>query len=65
MALAALEPHFAQRLCDAADLKIKHPVKDLFKPSVQQAIASFVASKTRQQLDALAEAKDIPLLTLR
>ena len=65
VALAALEPHFAQRLCDAAGIQIAHPVKDLFKPSVRQAIAAFVASKTRQQLDALGEAKDIPLLTLR
>jgi len=65
VALAALEPHFAQRLCEAAGVKIAHPVKDLFKPAVHQAIATFVAGKTRQQLDALAEAKDIPLLTLK
>ena len=65
VAIAALEPHFAQRLCEAADVKIAHPVKDLFKPAVHQAIATFVAGKTRQQLDALAEAKDIPLLTLK
>ena len=65
VALAALEPHFAQRLCDAAGVKIAHPIKDLFKPAVQQAIAAFVAGTTRQQLDALAQAKDIPLLTLK
>ncbi len=65
VALAALEPHFAQRLCEAAGVKIAHPVKDLLKPAVQQAIAAFVAGKTRQQLDVLAEAKDIPLLTLK
>jgi len=65
VALAALEPHFAQRLCEAAGVKIAHPVKDLFKPAVHQAIATFVAGKTRQQLDVLAEAKDIPLLTLK
>ena len=29
------------------------------------AIAAFVASKTRKELDTLAEARDIPLLTLR
>lgn len=65
VALAALEPHFAQRLCEAAGLKNTHPVKDLFKPSVHQAIEAFVAEQTRQQLDALAVAKDIPLLTMK
>ncbi len=65
VAVAALEPHFAQRLCEAAGVKISHPVKDLFKASVHQAIEAFLAGKTRQQLDALAEAKDIPLLTMR
>ena len=65
VAVAALEAHFAQRLCDAAGVKIAHPVNDLFKPTVHRAIAAFVAGKTRQQLDALAEARDIPLLTLK
>jgi len=65
VAMAALEAHFAQRLCNAAGVNVAHPVKDLFKPGVHQAIASFVASKTRKELDALAEAKDIPLLTLK
>lgn len=65
VALAALEPHFAQRLCEAAGLTVAHPVRDMFKPSVHQAIAAFVAGKTRQTLDALALAKDIPLLTMK
>jgi crotonobetainyl-CoA:carnitine CoA-transferase CaiB-like acyl-CoA transferase len=65
VAIAALEPHFAQRLCEAADVKITHPVKDLFKPAVHQAIQRFVAGKTRKELDSLAEARDIPLLTLK
>ena len=65
VAMAALEAHFAQRLCEAAGIKIAHPVKDLFKPTVHQAIAAFVAGKTRKELDAWAEAKDIPLLTLK
>jgi crotonobetainyl-CoA:carnitine CoA-transferase CaiB-like acyl-CoA transferase len=64
VAVAALEAHFAQRLCEAAGVKIAHPVKDLFKPSVHQAIADFLARKTRKALDAWAQAKDIPLLTL-
>lgn len=64
VAMAALEPHFAQRLCDAAGITLKHPVKDLFKPALHQAIAAFLADKTRTQLDTLAQAKDIPLMTL-
>ena len=64
VAMAALEPHFAQRLCDAACIPLKHPVNDLFKPALHQAIAIFLANKTRKQLDTLAQAKDIPLMTL-
>ncbi len=65
VAVAALEAHFAQRLCEAAGVQIAHPVQDLFKPAVHRAIAAFLAGKTRQALDALATAKDIPLLTMR
>ena len=65
VAVAALEPHFAIRLCEAAGIPLAHPVKDLFKPAVHQTIEAFVASKTRKELDALAEARDIPLLTLK
>jgi len=64
VAVAALEPHFAARLCAAAGISLAHPVKDLFKPETQQLIAAFMASKTRLQLDKLATAKDIPLLSL-
>lgn len=64
VAVAALEPHFAVSLCAAAGVTLAHPVKDLFKPATHQAIAAFLASKTRQQLDKLAAAHDIPLLTL-
>ena len=64
VAVAALEPHFATRLCEAAGVQLTHPVKDLFKPATRQAIEAFLASQTRAQLDKLATAKDIPLLTL-
>ena len=64
VAVAALEPHFALSLCEAAGVKLAHPVKDLFKPSTRQAIETFLASQTRAQLDKLAVAKDIPLMTL-
>ena len=55
----------AQRLCEAAGLPQAHPVKDLFKPATRQAIEAFLASQTRAQLDKLATAKDIPLMTLK
>lgn len=64
VAVAALEPHFAIRLCEAAGITLAHPVKDLFKPATRQAIEAFLASQTRAQLDKLATTKDIPLLTL-
>jgi alpha-methylacyl-CoA racemase len=64
VAVAALEPHFAIRLCEAAGVQLSHPVKDLFKPATRQAIEAFLASQTRAQLNKLATAKDIPLLTL-
>lgn len=64
VAVAALEPHFAISLCAAAGITLAHPVKDLFKPETRQTMAKFFAGKTRQQLDKLAVAKDIPLLTL-
>ena len=64
VAVAALEPHFAARLCEAAGVPMAHPVKDLFKPATRQAIESFFARQTRAQLDTLAANKDIPLMTL-
>ena len=64
VAVAALEPHFAASLCEAAGVQLAHPVKDLFKPATRQAIEAFLASQTRAQLDKLATTKDIPLLTL-
>jgi alpha-methylacyl-CoA racemase len=64
VAVAALEPHFALRLCEAAGVKLTNPVKDLFKSATRQAIETFLSGQTRAQLDKLAEAKDIPLMTL-
>ncbi|WP_233252773.1 CoA transferase [Limnohabitans sp. T6-20] len=64
VAVAALEPHFALSLCEAAGVKLAHPVNDLFKPATRKAIEAFLAGQTRAQLDKLAEAKDIPLMTL-
>ena len=64
VAMAALEGHFAQRLCEAVGLTLTDPVKDLFKPAVHRAIEAFVVGKTRRELERLAEDRDIPLLTM-
>ena len=63
VAVAALEPHFAAALCQAAGVEVSG-MSGLFKPSTHAAIAAFLAGKTRQQLDKLAAAKDLPLHTL-
>jgi crotonobetainyl-CoA:carnitine CoA-transferase CaiB-like acyl-CoA transferase len=63
VAVAALEPHFAASLCAAAGVAMDG-MATLFKPATHQAIASFLAGRTRRQLDALAVARDIPLHTL-
>ena len=63
VAVAALEPHFAKSLCEAAGIVVKHD-KTLYAKSTHDTIASFLASKTRQQLNKLAADKDIPLMTL-
>ena len=64
VAVAALEAHFAQRLCEAVGVAVAHPVRDMFKPAVHQAVAAFLATRTRRQLEALSQARDIPLHTL-
>lgn len=63
VALAALEPHFARRIAEAVGLRCDG-VGDLLLPKTHRAIARFMAGSTRAELDALALAKDIPLLTL-
>jgi len=63
VAVAALEPHFAAALCQAAGVAASD-IRSLFKPATHQAIAAFLLTQTRQQLDKLAVAKDIPLQTL-
>lgn len=64
VALAALEPHFAQRLCAAVGVTLEHPLRDLFKPEVSRAVAAFCKRHSRAQLSALAQSHDIPLLAL-
>ncbi len=63
VAIAALEPHFAARLCAAAGFEASG-TKPLFAPSAHQAIAGWLLGKTRRELNKLAGEKDIPLYTL-
>jgi crotonobetainyl-CoA:carnitine CoA-transferase CaiB-like acyl-CoA transferase len=63
VAVAALEPHFAAALCEAAQVPVKD-MRALLLPATHSAIAAFLAGQTRKQLDKLAVARDIPLHTL-
>lgn len=63
VAVAALEPHFATALCAAAGVECQD-MRAMFAPATHDAIARFLRSRTRTELDALAAEKDIPLHTL-
>lgn len=63
VAVAALEPHFAVRLCAAAGLP-EGAAQQMHKRSTHRGLADFFANHTRRQLDHLASAKDIPLHTM-
>lgn len=63
VAVAALEPHFAAALCQAAGVT-SSDMRSMLAPATQKAIAAFLLSQTRRQLDRLAQAQDIPLHTL-
>lgn len=63
VAVAALEPHFAAALCQAAGVAASD-MRSMLTPATQQTIAAFLLTQTRRQLDRLAKAQDIPLQTL-
>ncbi len=60
VAVAALEPHFAARLCEAAGAASK----DMASAETHEAIARWIAQRTRAELETLARERDVPLLTL-
>jgi crotonobetainyl-CoA:carnitine CoA-transferase CaiB-like acyl-CoA transferase len=64
VAFAALEPHFAQRLMQAAG-QSQSDMRSMFRPESHTVIAAFVKDKSRAQLDALSVQQDIPLFTLK
>jgi alpha-methylacyl-CoA racemase len=63
VAVAALEPHFAVALCAAAGVAASD-IKAMFAPATHEAIAAFMRTRTRAELDRLARERDIPLHTL-
>ncbi len=63
VAVAALEPHFARALFQVAGLP-EPDARAPFAPQSREAIAAWALTRTRRQLDALAQAHDIPLYTL-
>lgn len=63
VAVAALEPHFAQRLCAAAGLP-PDAAKAMHEPNQHSELARFFANCSRKTLDTLAAQLDLPLHTL-
>lgn len=64
VAVAALEPHFAAALCEAAGAPVPPGIRAMLAPATHQAIEAFLLTQTRGQLDRLAAEKDIPLHTM-
>lgn len=63
VAVAALEPHFAARLCEAAGVA-GSDIQAMFAPATHEAVGKFLAGRTRAELDKLAAEKDLPLHTM-
>jgi len=63
VAVAALEPHFAARLCAAAGVP-GSDMQTMFAPTTRAAIEAFFAARTRAELDRLAQEEDLPIHTL-
>lgn len=72
VAVAALEPHFALALCQAAGIAVNadafkvNPIHSLMQqPLTQLQLAAFFRNRTCQQLTALAQTQDIPLFSMQ
>lgn len=62
VAMAALEPHFAQRLCHAAGLASSNgSVSHMRTPMVHAALEAFVQRHACEEIMAIAAQSDIPL----
>lgn len=68
VAIAALEPHFAQRLCQAVGVPgADSPTAALalmFRSATHHAVAAYMQGRSCAELDRLAAEQDIPLHTL-
>ncbi len=60
VAVAALEPHFAAALCQAAGIEAPDG-RTMVQPATHAAIAAFFQGRTRAELARLAVDQDIPL----
>lgn len=63
VAVAALEPHFAARLCALAGVK-PGDLQTMFAKATHDRVAGFLARQTRAELDFLAVEHDLPLHTM-
>jgi alpha-methylacyl-CoA racemase len=63
VAVAALEPHFATRLCLAAGLPAE-AARAMHARQTHDAIARFLRTQTRAQLEKMAARDDVPLHTM-
>jgi crotonobetainyl-CoA:carnitine CoA-transferase CaiB-like acyl-CoA transferase len=61
VAVAALEPHFAARLSEAAGLPAS---SNMAAPETHEGITRWIGTRTRAELEAMARERDVPLLTL-
>lgn len=62
VAVAALEPHFAQRLCQAAGLPPGNGgVPQMRESAMHHVIASFLQHRCCEEITAMAAQRDIPL----
>jgi alpha-methylacyl-CoA racemase len=64
VAVAALEPHFAARLCAAAGVE-RSDVPAMFARETHEAVAAFFAARPCEELDAIATREDLPIHTMR
>jgi crotonobetainyl-CoA:carnitine CoA-transferase CaiB-like acyl-CoA transferase len=64
VAVAALEPHFAKALCEAAGLEMKG-MGTMLEPATHDVVFAFLATRSCAELEKLAAEKDIPLHAMR
>lgn len=63
VAVAALEPHFAARLCEQAGVE-PAGAATMFARETHEAVARFFAARSCRELDSIAAAHDLPLHTM-